>query len=245
MSSRRFVAGSALDSMRAALRMRAERDRVAGIEQSIDFVFDFSVGSIAIKPLQVRPEIAALMRELASTPPRTVLEIGTARGGTLFLLSRVAAGDARLMTIDLPSGPFGGGYGVRWVPILKAMGRGDQRIRLVRGDSHAHRTAAKVSRWLGDRPLDFLLIDGDHGYDGARHDFVTYGSLVRPGGKIALHDIVPGRTEIVGEVPRLWERIRDRFSTHEHVSDWGQGGWGIGVCEVPDGGLPSALIATL
>ena len=33
--------------------------------------------------------------------------------------------------------------------------------------------------------IDFLFIDADHTYEGAKHDFETYGPLVRKGGIIA------------------------------------------------------------
>jgi predicted O-methyltransferase YrrM len=36
---------------------------------------------------------------------RAVLEIGTERGGTLFLFTRAADPEAKLVSIDLPSGP--------------------------------------------------------------------------------------------------------------------------------------------
>src|ERR1700716_1317874 len=46
------------------------------------------------KPLQVRSEILAAMRIFEAHQPRFVLEIGTARGGTFFLLTRAATPDA-------------------------------------------------------------------------------------------------------------------------------------------------------
>jgi len=45
---------------------------------------------------------------------------------------------------------------------------------------------------------DFLFIDGDHTYEGVEGDFEMYSPLVRRGGIIAFHDIVPGPPENVG-----------------------------------------------
>ena len=44
--------------------------------------------------------------------PKTVLEIGTALGCTLFLLSRISTSNALIVRMDLPEagGAFGGGY---------------------------------------------------------------------------------------------------------------------------------------
>jgi predicted O-methyltransferase YrrM len=77
--------------------------------------------------------------------------------------------------------------------------------------------------------VDFLFIDGDHTYEGVRRDFEMYSPLVREGGIIAFHDIVPGPPENVGGVPEFWNKIKTRYRHLEIVRDWGQGGFGIGV----------------
>jgi predicted O-methyltransferase YrrM len=219
--------------------VRAQSRQILGIEDSLDFAFGFSVGSVSIAPAQIRSEIADLLATLASNPPQRMLEVGTARGGTLFLFSRVADANAGLVTIDLPKGPFGGGYGRDRVPLLKALPRGGQTLKLIRSDSHAFGTLTEVRRWFGDEPLDFVFIDGDHAYDGVRRDFMMYGPLVRPSGLIAIHDIVPGRQDRVGGVPRFWQEIASVSDNREFVRDWNQGGFGIGVVELPATGFDS------
>mgnify|MGYP001772940465 CR=1 FL=1 len=67
--------------------------------------------------------------------PKTILEIGTARGGTLFLFAQVADPEATIISIDLLE-VFGGGYPLWRIPIYKAFAKGRQRIYLVRSDSH-------------------------------------------------------------------------------------------------------------
>jgi hypothetical protein len=44
---------------------------------------------------------------------------------------------------------------------------------------------------LRDKKVDFLFIDADHSYEGIKKDFEMYSLLVRKGGIIAFHDIVP------------------------------------------------------
>src|ERR1017187_8257218 len=58
-------------------------------------------------PFQNKSELERLMERVASIKPRVVVEIGTARGGTLFLLSCVADPHAHLISIDLPAGWHG------------------------------------------------------------------------------------------------------------------------------------------
>src|SRR5450759_3451862 len=120
----------------AVLRIRTRRGRCMSVEDSLDFAFNFAIGKAAIRPAQIRSEIAALLHLLTANPPRRILEIGTAGGGTMFLLSRVATMDARLMSIDLPGSKFGAGYGPEWIPLLRALPQKNQDLRLVRTDSH-------------------------------------------------------------------------------------------------------------
>jgi predicted O-methyltransferase YrrM len=101
---------------------------------------------------------------------------------------------------------------------------------MIHADAHDPLTRDRVKRLFGGRAVDLLFIDGDHSYEGVRRDFDLYSPLVRKGGMIALHDIVPGPTVLVGEVPRFWRELkRTHTASHEIVEDWQQGGFGIGV----------------
>ncbi|MEM4674909.1 MAG: class I SAM-dependent methyltransferase, partial [Nitrososphaerota archaeon] len=104
----------------------------------------------------------------------------------------------------MPGGPFGGGYPEWRIPLYKSFAKEGQRIHLIRADSHDPKTLEIVKRILGDGKLDFLFIDGDHTYEGVKRDFEIYSPLVRRGGIIAFHDIVPGPPENVGGVPTFW-----------------------------------------
>jgi len=169
-----------------------------------------------------------------------VLEIGTNNGGTLFLFCRAADPAATVISVDLPGGLFGGGYSVLRVPYFRAFGSPRQRVVLLRMDSHAPRTADRVRRALGGRPLDFLFIDGDHTYGGVRQDFETYGPMVRPGGLVAFHDILPTATGVGGEVPKFWTEVKGQYESEELVEDPGQGMMGIGLIRVPEAGVEPA-----
>ncbi len=144
----------------------------------------------------------------------------------------MAEPDATIISVDLPGGKFGGGY-PRWKDALfKSFARGWQEIHLIRADSHDAETLETVKEILGCRKVDFLFIDGDHTYEGVKMDFEMYGPLVRKGGIIAFHDIVPGPPERVGGVPKFWGEIKHDFGFKEIVKDWNQNGYGIGVIYV-------------
>ena len=184
-----------------------------------------------IKPTQVRIEIERLLEIFQRARPQTVLEIGTATGGTLFLFSRYAAEDAVIASIDLRGGRFGGGYPIAKVPLYRSFARKNQKIVLIRGNSHLEETRWKATRALMQRPVDFLFIDGDHTYDGVRADFEMYSHLVSHGGIVAFHDIADHSPEPGCEVSRYWNEIKQQYRHEEIIEDPGQG-WGIGVLYV-------------
>jgi hypothetical protein len=97
-------------------------------------------GTFNMKPQQVIEEITELLDMLVINKPKFVLEIGTAGGGTLFLLSRVASSDASIISIDLPGGFFGGGYFSSKIPFYKTFATRSQKIYFVREDSHLPQT---------------------------------------------------------------------------------------------------------
>lgn len=174
--------------------------------------------------------LASLVRELR---PERVLEIGTSRGGTFYLWTRLVGEEATLISVDLPPA---------WAlddpeealkrDLFKSFRRGKQALHFVRRDSHLAETRTEVLAILAGTPLDFLFIDGDHSYEGVRRDFLDYGPLVRPGGLIAFHDILSHSAGLGGEVSRFWEEIRAGYQGFELVQDRQQDGFGIGVIRV-------------
>ena len=210
----------------AAVALKRARRAVNSVEDAVDLAYHFRFAGISLAPQQVRSEITGLLRRVEHEKPQTVLELGTARGATIFLFSHVAHSDARIVTVDVGS--------AAWRSLFyRSFAAGRQEVRLVRGNSHHPVTVARVRELLDSRNVDFLFIDGDHSYEGVKGDFETYSPLVRSGGLIALHDIVPGPEELVGGVPRFWQELKRDLPAVEIVEDWGQGGFGIGVITYP------------
>jgi predicted O-methyltransferase YrrM len=201
------------------------RNQPAGPEQIVEMAFS----SPAIRPFQVQSEILGLAQRVSALRPRTLLEIGTAEGGTLFILSQCAAPNATFISLDLPAGNYGGGYPAWRGAIYKRLTRPGQTLHLIRGDSHETRRLEEVRNLLSGSPLDVLFVDGDHSYDGVKRDFELYGPLVRPGGMMAFHDIVKYPANVDYQVDRFWAEIRGGFRNEELVEDPDQGGKGIGV----------------
>jgi cephalosporin hydroxylase len=189
----------------------------------------------AFLSIQKPSEIVGLLELLHRAQPNTVCEIGTALGGTSFLLARAASPRATIVLID-PA--FDGAR----TGALQRFAGPQQTVVCIGGSSTDPAVRRGLERALAERPLDFLLIDGDHSYEGVATDLGLYSPLVRPGGLVAFHDILPdhgARGEPTGNwsggVPRLWGELKTKYgaAARELVADPAQDGYGIGVLTWP------------
>jgi len=205
---------------RARLKQEYARCRTLGE------YFDFS--QRVFGPHQLEPEITGFLELAAKERPRTVCEIGTAKGGTTFLLGQALPTTELLIGVD---------RFIRRRPRLGFFTRPGQSVLLLDGDSGSGETLDQVKNALGGRPLDLLFIDGDHTFAGVARDFHVYRDLVREGGLIAFHDIIEDsftRTGVrtphwTGDVPRFWRLLKEAYRAHELVASPDQDGLGIGV----------------
>jgi len=211
----------------AAMRKQAAACR--SLVEQVDLIRDHQI----FGAIQQRNEIIGLLEMLRQNPPKYVCEIGTASGGTLFLLTQVCRPDALLLSVDL-------GLSFERCLVHARFASRRQKIVSVRGDSSAPETLGRVRSLLRGHPLDLLFIDGDHSYEGVKADFDNYSPLVRPGGLIVFHDIVRdfgtryGKPtgHYTGGVPVFWEEIKTGHRTSELIEDLAQDGYGIGIVHV-------------
>lgn len=191
----------------------------------------------SIRPRQNPIEIEQMYRAICALRPRRVLEIGTAKGGTLYLWTQAATEDATLVSLDLPGGEFGGGYPLQRIPLYEAFAGPGQKLELLREDSHEEASLQAVRDRFNGESVDFAFIDGDHRYDGVRRDVAMYSPLVRPGGYLGFHDILPQEKSPETEVYRLWNELRQDHEVQEFIAHDSPRKIGIGLLRVPEGGL--------
>ena len=202
---------------------------IDNISNAFEFAVSFQYLTFSIKVAQVKYEIIKLLEILKDLKPKVILEIGTAGGGTLYLSTRVIDPKATIISVDLPGGKFGGGYSEWKIPIYKSFTKEEQKIKLLRADSHNPQTLNLVKTTLADKKVDFLFIDGDHTYDGVKRDFNMYSNLVKRGGIVAFHDIAETPTGAGCEVHRFWNEIKNEYEYLEIIEDIKQKWAGIGV----------------
>jgi glycosyltransferase involved in cell wall biosynthesis len=200
--------------------------------------------AISRKALQKPSELAAFLEYLDGKTVRTVVEIGTAQGGTLGALCQTAADDALVVSVDLPGGDQdetseADKYGQRDTSRMAAYRQPRQHLEFLQLDSHHPATRATLERLLDGRTIDLLFIDGDHSYRGVKQDFEMYVPLLSPEGLVAFHDILPHEVGLAPgvEVDRFWNELKASYRTREFVNasvgeQRGWGAWGgIGVVE--------------
>ncbi|MDD2753533.1 MAG: class I SAM-dependent methyltransferase [Candidatus Portnoybacteria bacterium] len=207
---------------------KIKRIKFDSIDRLVDFVFCSYFGYLA--PIQVRSEIISLLRRVKELKPRVIMEIGTAQGGTLFSLARVAPDDSLMIGLDLPRRRRD--YPWWKLRLFKSFARNKQQIYLIRKDSHREETLAEVKKILNGRPIDFLFIDGDHSYDGIKRDFELYSPLVRRGGIIALHDVARHPLQVNCRVDMFWQELKDKHEFEEFIENERQAWAGIGLIKI-------------
>ena len=196
-------------------------------EHQLDFVFRYK----QLAPFQIRAELTQMLQVVKDKRPRTVVEIGTASGGTLYLLCRTAHPEAVIVSLDLPAGRFGGGYSAWKMPLYRSFARKCQTVHLLLGDSHTDTCFQHLVQALAGKKIDFLFIDADHTYEGVKRDFELYSQLVAEGGLIGFHDIAPIAPSADYGVRRFWEELKPSHNWQEIIANPKQRGFGIGLLQ--------------
>jgi cephalosporin hydroxylase len=207
------------------------RSRVKAVpaDESVARVVDFALTERAIAVQQVPSEIREFADLVAELKPRTTLEIGTSRGGSLFILCRLTAPDGTIVSVDMPGAGYGEAYTPAHARLFELFPSRRQSLSLVKADSHSPETRKQVEGLLKGKPVDLLFIDGDHSYEGVKKDFEMYSPFVADGGMIGFHDIAVHTKFPNCEVDRFWNEIKPSFRHREIIEDRKQGWAGIGI----------------
>jgi predicted O-methyltransferase YrrM len=171
--------------------------------------------------IQQEDELAMLVHLVEGINPRFIAEIGCDAGGTLFAWRSLCNA---VYGITLPVSPPGEGMYPQGQHPLN-----DHGALVFICNSHTPAAYRWLCHQLGTHPLDFLFIDGDHDPEGVLLDVGMYGPLVRPGGIIALDDVLNPDLR----VSQAWEFIARHGGYHPLVIEAGDHPAGIGVLRVP------------
>lgn len=167
---------------------------------------------------QIDSEWKRFIKFLDQTQPKTILEIGSNKGGSSYTLANFAE---KLVCVDI-------------IDRNRAKDKISKlcEFEFITGDSKDPSVVAKVSK-IFSNGLDLLFIDGDHTYEGAKADYENYGKMIKSGGHIVFHDIVASTKHINKKclVFKLWKEIKlENKDIVEYCAgeDWA----GIGIVRV-------------
>jgi len=182
---------------------------------------------------QNQSEIIRCLKFIAELNPNKILEIGSHKGGTLYLWCQLLQSTGLAVSVDLPGGDFGGGLPPGGERFFESFCQSGQKLVCFRRDSHSEETKNQVASVLDGEFFDFCFIDGDHTYDGVARDFDLYSPLVRAGGWIGFHDILPRANNPKIEVWKFWQEIKASGSEYlEFIGDDGGRQIGIGLVKI-------------
>lgn len=199
-------------------------------EEVVDKLFEFDgYGAFNLRTAQEPEELKRACKIVSEENPKTVVEIGTMNGGTLWAWTQVFDEAEKFISIDLPGGNFGGEFGGYTEREAKFFQRfSEEEIICIRDDSHKKRTLDKLEEKLAGDKIDFLFIDGDHTYEGVKQDWEMYRDLVAKDGIIGFHDITWYYREDC-EVWKLWDEIKSEYNVKEIVKEDADRTYGIGL----------------
>jgi predicted O-methyltransferase YrrM len=173
---------------------------------SIDFIFS----NYGVRIYQNREEFERLVNIFRKLNPKIILEIGSYKGGSLYIFSRQKK-ELEMISIDYPMKS----EKLKWLKyfIINKIPLETQKLHLLKKDSQKIETVQEVKNILNGKKIDFLFIDADHSYGGVKKDFELYSGLVRKGGVIAFHDIASSEGVI-----KFWNEIEKNYDSEEIIS---------------------------
>ena len=218
----------------AGIKLKKLSAKCRSVEDCLNLVASFNYSflklttHVLIWAMQRRYEIRKFLKIFVNNRPKTILEIGTASGGTTFLLTRLSDPNALILSLDLSARRT-----FREI-FCNRFAMYNQKIFFLQRDSHKLSTLEELKKLLKNRQIDVLFIDGDHSYEGVKKDFEMYSPLVKKNGIIAFHDIVKVSPDFAPdvEVNKFWNEIKENYDYKELVEDWNQEWGGIGLIKI-------------
>lgn len=168
------------------------RTLLAGVSARLDLPRQPVVRRVSHAPMaQDDVELLAAFGWIDAIDPLGVyVEIGSRFGGSLHAMARFLGRDVTLVAIDLPNGPWGHADAPAvLMQVVADLGRDGYDVHVIDGNSHDASVRHALRAILDSRSIDVLLLDGDRTFDGISADIDDYGSLLRPGGLLLMHDV--------------------------------------------------------
>lgn len=168
-------------------------------------------------PSDIQNHLPRFVDLVETTGASHVIELGTRSGVSTIAWLHALEGRGRLTSIDIDEKPAIGDHG-HW--------------RFIQGDDLAPRVLEQLE------PADIVFIDTSHFYDHTVAELDAYLALVKPGGRIVLHDTQLRRPHGSPSRPLFPVRTATAEFCEKHGFDWIEypDSWGLAVIDIPEGG---------
>lgn len=172
-------------------------------------------------------EFGALLHIVRRENVRSVLEIGSRYGGTLWAIANAMPKGSKAVAIDPDEGQGSGKRGAA-ASLRACVGKLNEigyAATLLAYDSTSRFTVGQAA--LHGPKYDLVFIDGNHEEGYVRADWTNYGPMGRI---VAFHDVCwkhPGRPCAPVDVPKVWNEIKAGYR-HKEFHD-PKFNFGIGV----------------
>lgn len=159
----------------------------------------------------------------AVDPPGTVVEIGSYRARSLIVIAAAAADGVDVVAIDPHGGNDRGPQ--QWTGTVEEGNEDNERFwanlsaaGLTERVTHIRSRSQAAHDDVGD--IDFLYIDGAHGFRPARDDLVRWGAKVTDGGTMAVHDCFSSAGVTLALLTTTFVSGRWRYRGRERSLAW-------------------------
>jgi len=146
---------------------------------------------------QVGKNLLQFYQYISEIQPSVVVEIGSARGGSLYFWTRVLDADT-VVSVDIDH---------RGREEIFRQFDQDTDVATVSGNSHSSETVAEVRNVVTSSP-EFIFIDGSHAYEDVWMDFKTYLEIADDRALFGFDDI-----EAWEGSQRFWNEVHDEYDT--------------------------------
>lgn len=160
----------------------------AFVEQTLTLRYNYNFTWMGLPIIQYPQDMAAMQEIVWATKPKTIIEAGVARGGSLVfyasLLEMMGVEGGRVVGIDIDIRPHNRAA-IETHPMSK-------RITLVEGSSTAPETVARVEALVADGPT-LVCLDSMHTHAHVLGELRAYAPMVTAGGYIVVFDSIVER----------------------------------------------------
>lgn len=179
------------------------------LDDILDTAFQFSgYGRYKeLRPQQVREEFKELAKEVERVDPDSILEIGTANGGSYYVWCQYINPE-EIVCIDFS-------LAEKYIRFLSFIG-GEIETTFLVENSLEEETVEMVDKNVNGE-IDFVFVDGAGPYDAKMEDFENYKEYVSDGGIIAFHDIGNRPDSPSSGGAKFWNEVKENYETREII----------------------------